>query len=50
MLWVSFSMLFGYLEEGFGGLGGSWGRVGISMDSGTLPGTTQIRSIKAEGG
>ncbi len=30
-------MLFGYLGQHFGGLGGSWGQVEIVMDFGTLP-------------
>ena len=37
---TSFWMLFGYLEEHFGGLEGSWEQVRIWMDSGALPGTT----------
>ena len=36
---TSFWRLLGSLGQLFGGLGGSWGQAGISMDSGTLPGT-----------
>ena len=34
-------MLLGYLGEHFGGLGGFWEQVGISVYFGTSPGTAQ---------
>ena len=42
--------VFGDLGEPFGGLGGSWEQVGISMDFGRLLGTTQNPvTLKVEG-
>ncbi len=42
--------VFGDLGEHFGGLGGSWEQVGILMDFGRLPGTTQNPgTLKVEG-
>ena len=41
-VWRDLEDPLGCLGEYFGGLGGSWGQARISMDSGTLPGTTQI--------
>ena len=41
--------VFGDLGEHFSGLGGSWEQVGILMDFGNLPGTTQIETTQSSG-
>ena len=44
---TSFWEVLGCLGKHFGGLGGSWEQVGLLIDFGNLPGTTQIETIRS---